>query len=129
MTAPGVDFLSDLSVAFNNTTAAVSRTVTVGSTTSTLDLAAGPYFRLDGSGVSLRIQGQTLEADLALEQVRAADGTASTVLGLSRVSLAMGSGSYGVTLANGSGMLLVTSAGVAGRLTGQLSVACPPTCP
>ncbi|MDA8436815.1 MAG: FG-GAP-like repeat-containing protein, partial [Actinomycetales bacterium] len=125
LTVPGVAFSGTLRVAVNTTTAAVSRTLTAGGTTILLDLPAGPYLQVEGTGISLTIAGQTISADLSVTRGTNADGPV-TLLALANVNVAFGTGAtYGVRLSDGSGLLVVTSAGVAGRLSGTLAVSLP----
>ena len=125
LTVPGVTFLSDLAVAFNNTTAAVNRTVSIGGTTATLDAAGRtvlparrhrrhPQDPRPGAAGGPRARAGARRRRHRVDAPRSLAGL-----------LVLGSGRYGVTLTNGSGLLLVTATGVAGRLTGQLSLDLP----
>ena len=125
VTSPGLTFGAGLELAVNTTGAAVNRSVTVGTTTIPVDLAAGPYLRVAGTGIEITIADQHLTGDVAVERTVALDGTATTTIGLDHVAVTVGNGTYGVSLANGQGVLLVTAAGVAGRLAGQLTVTLP----
>ena len=66
--APGVSFGAGLTLSVNTTGAAVARTLTVGTTDVRLDLPAGPYVRVDGTGVTVTILGQVLTADVAVQR-------------------------------------------------------------
>ena len=123
--APGVSFGAGLTLSVNTTGAAVARTLTVGTTDVRLDLPAGPYLRVDGTGVTVTILDQVLTADVAVRRTLAADGTTLTVIGLDRVSLTLSAGTAALRLVNGSGLLVVSGSAVAGRLTGQVALALP----
>ena len=124
LAVPGAHFDAGLALSINTTAAEVHRSITFGAaggSTARLDLAAGPYLRIDGTAVTLTLAGQTITADVAV--TRTATGTS---LGLSRVSLGFAtSAGYGVSLSQGSGLLVVTSTGIAGRLTGVVGVTLP----
>ncbi|MEQ1861602.1 MAG: LEPR-XLL domain-containing protein, partial [Chthoniobacteraceae bacterium] len=115
---PNVDFSGAFKLRINNTTAPVNETFKIGAATSTLVLPAGPFVRVEGTGVSLAVMGQTLSGNFAIEQT-----TGLVRVGLSNVSLSLGSGLVNVT--NGSGFLLLTTAGVAARFGGTVAVTVP----
>src|SRR5262249_5482263 len=71
VTVPGVSLSGTFKVAINTTGAAVSQQVMVGGSTLALDLPAGPFVRVEGTGVSLAVSGQTLTGDFAFEQTTA----------------------------------------------------------
>ena len=120
LAVPGVTFGAGISLAVNTRPTAVNQSIVVGGTTTRLDLAAGPYLRLDGTGVSLTVLDQSITADVSV--VRTATGT---TIGLARVGLQLMANGYGVSLTNGSGMLVVGATGVAGRLSGQVALVLP----
>ena len=126
LNAPGISFGAGLSVAINTTGAAVARSITFGSTTAYLALESGPYLRLDGTGITLTVLGQSITADVSVERTTASDGSTVTVIGLERVGLSFGtSNGYGVTLTGGSGALVLATGGVAGRISGQVGLTLP----
>ena len=120
LAVPGVTFGAGISLAVNTRPTAVNQSLVVGGTTTRLDLAAGPYLRLDGAGVSLTVLEQSITADVSV--VRTATGT---TIGLARVGLQLMANGYGVSLTNGSGVLVVDAAGVAGRIYGQVALVLP----
>ncbi|MEU1973056.1 VCBS repeat-containing protein, partial [Microbacterium sp. NPDC019599] len=102
----------------------------VGATT----LPAGPYVRFSLTGLNLAFLGQTIRADIAVERLTSG-GAATTVIGLANVGLFLGddggtpgttatdlADDLGVRLTNGSGILIVTATGIAGRISGDISV-------
>ena len=60
----------------NNTSAAVSESVQVGGATLAVSLPAGPYVRVAGTGVTLRVAGQRLSGDFSFERVAVTGGNA-----------------------------------------------------
>ena len=121
-------------VQLNTTGAAVDQTVTVGAATLGVQLPAGPYLRIAGTGVTVTLNAtQTLTADVAVERTVSygADhapggGDDSTVVRIAatNVALALGDGTRTlVSLTNGSAaFLLPAGGGLAGRITGTLTV-------
>jgi hypothetical protein len=59
----------DLALTLNTTATRVHASVIVGTTTQSLDVAAGPYLRFEGSGLTLEVLGQSISANVAIEQV------------------------------------------------------------
>ncbi|MBK8459221.1 MAG: hypothetical protein IPL43_02530 [Micropruina sp.] len=132
----GTSLNGALSLAVNTTTAAVSSSVTVGSTTLSLNLPAGPYLRFEGTDVVLTVLGQSLSGNLAIEKSTSygddgvpgglgVNADSSTVrIALSEVTLALG-GATVLTLSNGSAVLLLAPTGLAGRITGDIALTVP----
>src|SRR5213075_1735027 len=56
------------------TLAAVAESVQVGGTTLAVSLPAGPYVRVAGTGVTLRVAGQRLSGDFSFERVAVTGG-------------------------------------------------------
>ncbi|HWG95048.1 MAG TPA: hypothetical protein VNU66_12570, partial [Mycobacteriales bacterium] len=123
LAVPGLSTGTGLALALNTTGAAVSRTVPgLGA----LELAAGPYVRVEGTGTALSVAGQELTADVVLERSTSTAGTPVVLVGLRRASLAVGPVSARVaTLTGGEGVLVATAEGVAGRLTGAVTTVLP----
>ncbi|HWG95330.1 MAG TPA: VCBS repeat-containing protein, partial [Mycobacteriales bacterium] len=127
--APRLDGVFTLAV--STLTAPVAEDVTVDGRTVSLVLPAGPYVRVEGAGAVLRFGDQTLTGDVVLERATATP-TGSTApqdvvrIGFRRVSLVLGDGaSPFVSLSDGSGVLLLSTTGLAGTLTGTVSVQVP----
>ena len=126
VTAPGADIGGTFTVAINTTTAAVDRSFALGGSAVALELPAGPYVRVEGIGATITIGGQTLTADIAIERSTDAAGSPITVIGANNVAFAVNAGSTPVLrLAGGSGAFVITSAGLAGRLGGQVALNVP----
>ncbi|MCW5953508.1 MAG: hypothetical protein KIT69_14735, partial [Propionibacteriaceae bacterium] len=127
---PGVTLQGALGVAINSTAAPVNASLTVAGQPVSLVLPAGPYLRVEGSGVVLDIMGQRITADIAFEQattVPAAGGPGETVLriALTNVSLSFGGTSPVATLTGGTALFLSRTSGLAGRVSGSIALTVP----
>ena len=95
-----------------------------GTTATVEGIAAGPYVRLVGEGVSLEIAGQSLSADIYFEQMTLPTGEAVFVLGINNLVLGLGDGTTDyLTVTEGQGLLIVTSQGVVGELSARVALA------
>jgi hypothetical protein len=113
----GVTLSGTFSLAVNRTASRVVESVTVGGSTVSMDLPAGPYLRVAGDDVRLSVLGQVLSGSIALEQ----SGTMTTLV-LSGITVRLGDGSTDlVTLTNGEGALVVREVSGARVLSGALS--------
>ena len=125
----GIEVSGTLSLAFNNSGAvAVGEQFSVGSQTVALNLPAGPYLRLEGTGLNLRVAGQRLSGNFAFEQSTTTGTTPTKVVRViaSNVNVGLGDGTTDfLTLTNGSAVLLLKQAGLAGRIGGTVSVNIP----
>ncbi|PYQ02014.1 MAG: hypothetical protein DMF83_24450, partial [Acidobacteria bacterium] len=135
----GVTFSGTFGVAVNQTARAVNERVTVGGTTLTLDLPAGPYVRVEGIGVELNVLGQTLSGNFAFEQITSTDNGTSTSRTITRISasnvtLRLGDGTTDfVTLTDGQGSFVIldipgpspAAKGLAGQLSGTVGLNVP----
>ncbi|MGH2926717.1 MAG: beta strand repeat-containing protein, partial [Solirubrobacteraceae bacterium] len=123
---PNVTFAGTFGLQINETGGQVSESLTVGGQTQTLDLAAGTYVEVSGTGVTLTIGGQSLSGNFSFEHSDQGD-----TLTASDVSLSLGTGSTSfVTLSDGQGQFTVdgsTSAtpGLFGTLSGTVKVNVP----
>jgi hypothetical protein len=112
----------------------VNETFTLGGTETSLVIAeAGPYLRVEGTGIQLQVLGQSLTGDFSFEKVASggadhnlattADNSTVIRIAASHVRLGRGSGTtdYGV-VEDGHGSLLIASAGVAGQLQATVRV-------
>ena len=120
---PNVSLVGTLGVTINNTLAPVKETFTAGGVTTTLDVPAGPFLRVAGTGLSLTVVGQTLAGDFSFEQATATDGTKLVKVAAANVSLGLGGNLLNVT--NGSGLFLLTTAGLAGTLSATVALNVP----
>ena len=127
VTVPGnaATFSGTFAVAVNSTGTRVTSQVTLGTRTETLDLPAGPYLRVDGTQVVVMIGSQRLAGDLTF--VRSGTGlSVATQITLANVSAAFGDGTTSfVTLTAGTGTFTLNSTGLAGNLSGIVTLAVP----
>ena len=125
LNVPGVAFTGAFVIEVNNTTAAVAETFTVGATSATLTLPAGPYLRVSGTGVQLSVAGQTLTGNFALEQLTQ-NGQKIVRVAASGVSLALGDGTTNLlNVTGGTGQFLLNGQGMAGRFTATAALNVP----
>ncbi len=130
----GTSLTGDLTVAVNTGFGAVSTSLTVGSTTLTLALPAGPYLRFEGTGLVLTVLGQTLSGDVAFEKATdlGADGAIggtglnadTSVVRLAMTHVAIDLGGV-LKVREGTALLLLTPAGLAGTVSGTVTLAVP----
>ena len=127
-----VSLTGTLSLAVNTTAAAVNTSLTVGGVTQELVLAAGPYVRFEGVGITITVLGQTITGDVAVEKATARtaagvpDPTRSVLrIAATNVRLTLGGAQPVVSLTDGTAVLLLTGTAVAGRITGTLAVTLP----
>ncbi|GIX50067.1 MAG: hypothetical protein KatS3mg132_261 [Limisphaera sp.] len=119
LNASGVTLSGSFVVQINDAAVAVNETVTVGGSPVTVNLPAGPYLRVRGTGVTLGVFGASLTGNFAFEQKTSDSGDRLILVTASQVSFNFGSGL--LTASNGSGHFMITDAGVAGQ--GQITVA------
>ena len=120
---PGVTLLGTFGLAINRTTADVTESIAVGGRTISLNLPAGPYVRIFGTGVQLVVAGQTLSGDFSIEKT-----ATTTRIVASKVTLRLGTGTTDLlTITNGSASFLVstTPSGIAGTLSGTVTLNVP----
>ena len=118
----GVSASGALALAINTASAAVDRTVTVGGTEIALSLPGGPYLRFEATGMTLTVLGQSLSGNFAFEKVTSSAGTALVRIGATHVTLSIANV---LKVTGGSALVLVTPTGLAGRITGSLTLAVP----
>ena len=125
-TLPAVQFDGDFRIAINTTSTVVDTAITVGDTTIVLDLAAGPYLRIEGKGVELTIADQTLSGNFVFERITSTGGAVVTTIAASNVRLSITAGTTEiVALTNGTGLFVVDATGIGGRLSGDIAVNIP----
>ena len=78
--------------------------------------------RLSGYGVGIEVAGQSLRADVFLENETLTEGGVVTRMGLENLEGSLGDGSNEFVSLTGSGSLIVTSEGVAGQLEAAVSL-------
>ncbi|CAB5080406.1 hypothetical protein D3OALGB2SA_510, partial [Olavius algarvensis associated proteobacterium Delta 3] len=124
-----VDFQGELGVAVNTAVVAVDEQIEVGSETLTINLPAGPYFRVEGTDIRLNLLGQRVGGDFIFEQTVSDTGATVVRVLAQNVSGRLGDGVTDfVTLQSGFGFFVITggaSGGLAGELGGTVSVNIP----
>ena len=91
----------------------------------TLALPAGPYLRVEGSGITLTVGGQSVSGDITFTQ-SGSGATATTIVSLANITAGFGDGTTTfVALSNGSGTLTLDTTGMTGNLVGIVTVSVP----
>ena len=117
LTGGAVKLGGTFALAINQTGAAVTESTALNGETLTLNLPKGPFIRIAGTDVELTIAGQTLGGNFAFERV----GT-TTVIAASNVHFSLGGV---VNLTAGEGAFVFQGTGLAGKLSGTISLALP----
>ena len=121
---PGLQFSGTFGFAINQTGSAVTQSLSVGGQTVSLNLSAGNYAQVSGTGVVLSVLGQTLTGNFGFQS---SNGTVQ--LTASDVSMSLGDGTTNyLSLTNGQGSFTVnsgTNPGVFGTLSGTVGVNVP----
>ena len=119
LNVPGVSISGTLSVQVNTSTQAVPSTqFTVGGQSVVVNLPAGQFIQVSGTGVQISVLGQTLSGNFTLSS---ASGT--TTLVVSNASLVLAGGAVSVTGVGGN--VTLDAGGAKGNITGSLSIAVP----
>ncbi len=119
-------FTGNFGIAVNTTSAAVSQQFTVLGTTVTINVPAGPYFQISGTGVQLSLDGQSLTGNFQVTHGTIGSNTSVTEIAASNVSATFGDGSGGgVTLSNGSGLFVLAGTGFSGQIGGSVTLSVP----
>ncbi|MGL4256040.1 MAG: hypothetical protein ACRCSL_06855, partial [Microbacterium sp.] len=116
----------------NTTDARVTETLSVGAGTVSIDVAAGPYLRLAGTGIVLTVLSQQLRADIAFERTTSygangvlggGDDTTVTRIALANVAVSLAAGAAKLSLTGGSALFVLTATGgLAGRVAGTVAL-------
>ena len=105
---PGATFQGSFGLAVNTTALAVVETFRVGGEELSLNLPAGPFLRVEGTGLTLTLLSQVLTGDFAFEQLTAEGGARVVRLAAAAVSLTLSAGGSAIaTLSGGQGSLLI----------------------
>ncbi|OQY08208.1 MAG: hypothetical protein B6I22_01165, partial [Desulfobacteraceae bacterium 4572_123] len=122
----GIDFGSDIQLAVNTTDSPVLETMTAGSRSVVLDLSGGPYIRLEAVDFDLVIFDQAIHGDFAFESVINDTGEQLVRVAAENISFALSDGSTDlVSLSNGQGSFLLTPEGLAGEISGIVTITIP----
>ena len=121
LVVPGLTVTGSFSVAVNQSTARVSRQINVGDDTVALDLPAGPYFKVEGTGIVLDLAGQRITGNASITQT-----SGVTTISLTGVTASFGSGTTPiVSLTGGTANLVLGTTGVVGNFAGTVAVTLP----
>ena len=106
--ALGLEFTGTLTLAINNSTSAISETFAIAGENINVSLPAGPFVRVEGTGIKLKVAGQTLSGDFAFEQATKAGTTEKiTRVIAQKITLKLGDGTTDfLSLTNGSAAAL-----------------------
>ena len=118
LTAPGtLDLDGSFALALNTSALAVHQTLAVGDREVTVDVPAGPYLRVSGTGVVIKAAGQVLSGDVAVEKLGA-----MVHLTASNVRMQLGDGTRAlVRLTDGTADLTLGTA-VTGSVSGTVEL-------
>ena len=123
---PNVTFSGAFSLSINTTNAAVDESFLVGGQTVLLTVPAGPFVRVDGTGVKLGVAGQTLTGDFAFEQTTDSANNKVVKVGVANLGLRLGDGTTDfVVVSGGNGALVISPAGFAGTLAATVALNIP----
>jgi hypothetical protein len=116
---PGV-VLADTAVTIevNTTSVPVNDSMTLSGSTVSLSLPAGPYVRIRLTHASLTISGTQITGNFAIDQSKRADLSTITRIAVSGASLTYS----GNGIANAEGAFIVVPQGVAGTISGDVTV-------
>jgi hypothetical protein len=112
-------------VSINQTSQAVSDSLTVGGQLVSISLQPGPYLAVTATGAQLTVSGQALSGNFSIERATSGASTTTEVLasGVS-VSLGTGAATY-VSVTNGSGAFVYNGSQLAGMLSATVAVQIP----
>lgn len=113
LNVPGLSLGGTFNVRLNNTNSAVNETVSIGGSNVVINLPAGPYLQINGSGVTLSLLGITLTGNFSFEQRTSQGGNQLVTVTADTVNFNFGTNL--VTATNGSGFFVLTGAGIAGQ--------------
>ena len=104
----------------NPITAATPAEVAVGA--QGLNVAAGPFLRLEANNAALSIEGQRLSGDFFFEQINGADGNGEVTVAFNNVSLDIQGGGASIDVSSGQGIFLLREQGIAGRAEASVNI-------
>ena len=122
---PGVTLAGTFELALNTTGSPVSQTFSAGAFPIVLDLPAGNFLRVAGSGVTLRAGGASLTGNFSFERVTL-DGSPVVSVSFSNVELGLGDGTTDfVRATDGAGSFVLGSGGLYGTFRADVAVDVP----
>ncbi|MDA7529069.1 LEPR-XLL domain-containing protein, partial [Akkermansiaceae bacterium] len=114
LNVPDVAISADLDLKINTRAVAVNETVELNGVEKALHIRAGPTFALEATQIAVEIAGQTLTADLFIEQTN----TGLTSLSFSNADLNINAdGRTLASITNATGGFELSDAGLVGRLS------------
>ena len=129
---PGVTFAGTFGVAVNTTGVAVNETFTVAGEEIALTLPAGPFVRVEGTGIQLTVATQTLSGDFSFEQMQRVGGGKVVRIAVANGAFELKDGTNTVlSLTNASGNFLIKNGatpaekGIAGEIRGTVALNIP----
>ncbi|HXG49304.1 MAG TPA: hypothetical protein VNO52_16895, partial [Methylomirabilota bacterium] len=122
---PDVTFSGTFKVQINNTNQQVRARfdgINPGDPQTELNLPAGPYISVAGTGVMLNIAGVGVQGNFVFEQITTRSGAKVIRIAATEVGFSLRSGDDVIVSVSGaSGALLITPQGIAGKLTFRIS--------
>ncbi|MCL5098586.1 MAG: M10 family metallopeptidase C-terminal domain-containing protein [Candidatus Omnitrophica bacterium] len=110
---PNLGLSGSFSIRLNNNANAIDETVDVSGSNQHIDLPAGPYLQVNGTGVTLTAFGIAMTGDYSFEQHQTAEGVQLITVQANNVSFDFGTS---VIEANhGQALFLITDSGMAGQ--------------
>ena len=109
----------------NSADEAVTATIQTSSDSVEVELRAGPYLRLAGEGLSIKVLGQSLTGNVVLDVTR--DGEINTVrLGAAEVELVVSDGTAEIlSVTGGSAAFISGENGFGGAISGRVTASLP----
>lgn len=115
LNVPGVTLSGSFTVRVNDSTSAVDETVSVGGSDLTINLPAGPYLQVSGTGLSLGFLGVSLIGNFSFEQRTSKSGSRMITVAASSVGFNFGTSL--LSASDGNGFFVMSDAGIAGKGT------------
>ncbi|HEY6228451.1 MAG TPA: hypothetical protein VI282_15130, partial [Verrucomicrobiae bacterium] len=122
LNVPGVTVASDFAMKINSGSAAVTDTFATSSGPETISWLNGTQVQGQALNADIGVLGQTLHGNFSLFRQVTADSEQVVRVNVSNASTDLGGV---VSLSNGAGDLLMTSAGLAGNLSGLVTITAP----
>jgi len=126
----GITLTGTAVVRVNTTGMAINETLTIPGSTGDGVLiqfdTTAEVTTFEALGAELSVIGQTLSGDFSFERVATGNGAGDVRIAASNVSLILGDGSSGiVSVTGGQGALLLTGTGLAGEVSGTVTMNVP----
>src|ERR1043166_4041396 len=109
----GVGLSGSFGLRINKTNSAIDETVDIGGSSQHLDLPAGPYLQINGTGVVLTVFGISMTGDYSFEQKQTANNAQLVTVQANNVNFNFGTSI--ITATNGQALFLISDGGMAGQ--------------